>query len=1010
MYPNTQYFRRKILFNAGKSKKLALLAAMALVGGGAFVQSAYAADVTIDSAHPPLRNVPNPDDPAKPNSAASVGDGAENASGNTLTVNAYKEDSLSVFGGVARGTGDAADNTVRIKGSATEIASIYGGAAWGTGSAKGNKVYFDAGTVSFAEWMVGGYVGRSGNAENNIIEVNGGKTSALYGGFSNRSDATGQIRGNHVVIHRGTIDGKVYGGAFGGARAAGDVTHNTVTITGGTVKRTVCGGALEKNDATGNVTHNEVTVAGGTLRQDIIGGYTRRGGHLTGNIVTITGGEIQGNVYAAMSAGNTSTIRDNVVNLGDGKNELAAGTEIAKYIFGASGGNRASYAGNTLNVKASARAKNIVGFNKVNFYFTDTLQPKLSLRDSTGTKLGSLRDITVYGSPTAPSGTLIENRSSSGGITIRDGVNTLTRTGDTAETTLSKSSDNKKINYTRLIFKGARAAETEGADTWGGRSKVGNTTTENEITVASGAHTNIYGGWTSGSGSDAPAERQRDSRANKVTVSGTATVSGTVYGGFTDVAGGAASGNEVTIAKDLSAHIVGGHGTVTNNNMIRLYGAHIAGTVTGGTAANGTGNTLAIYRPSAVQDFAGVQNIDFYTDEMPAGGTTPLLRLGTATKDIRGLNIGVVRSGAAPKLSAGDRLLLMQTSGGALTTDAHIVNRIDAMQGVSRIYDFAIAQTATGALTATVMGEEIAPQTKSIVETRTGASAFLSDGADLLAGTGMDAAKKAAANAAAQPGSVPYGLWAGMGGGALRHNTGSYVEMRGWNLGVGWARENTVRTGTLIYGPFIEYGRGTYDSYLDDGTHGSGRTSYLGAGLTAALDTKNHWLDASLHAGRTRSDYTGITHYDSASTYYALHIGMGRDFRLNGSTALNAYLRYFYTHTTGTHAVMDSGEHYDCAAVDSHRLRIGARYTYTASLMSQIYAGLAWEHEFDGTARATYDGDGTPAPSLRGGSALLELGCSIAPQNSPVRYDLRLTGWQGKREGLTGGISVRWTY
>ena len=137
---------------------------------------------------------------------------------------------------------------------------------------------------------------------------------------------------------------------------------------------------------------------------------------------------------------------------------------------------------------------------------------------------------------------------------------------------------------------------------------------------------------------------------------------------------------------------------------------------------------------------------------------------------------------------------------------------------------------------------------------------------------------------------------------------------------------------------------------------------------------------------------------------------MGRDFRLNGSTALNAYLRYFYTHTTGTHAVMDSGEHYDFAAVDSHRLRIGARYTYTASLMSQIYAGLAWEHEFDGTARATYDGDGTPAPSLRGGSALLELGCSIAPQNSPVRYDLRLTGWQGKREGFTGGISARWTY
>ena len=342
---------------------LALFTAIALSGGAFFVPSfAFAADVTIDSTHPPQRNVPNPDAPSTPNSAASVGTGSEDASGNSLTVNQYQEDTLSVFGGVARGIGNADGNTVRIKGATTEIASIYGGAAWGTGHARENRVHFDAGTMSFAEWLVGGYVGRSGEAEENTVEVNGGKTESLYGGFSNSTNAAGRIHRNHVVIRGGTIAGKVYGGAFGGAHATGDVTHNTVTITGGTLKREVCGGSLEKADSTGNVAHNEVTVAGGVFRGDVYGGYTRRGGALTGNIVTITGGELN-NVYAAYSAGNVSEIKGNVVNLGDGKNEMKAGYRIAKYIFGAAGGNRAAYADNTLNVKASARAKNIVFFD-----------------------------------------------------------------------------------------------------------------------------------------------------------------------------------------------------------------------------------------------------------------------------------------------------------------------------------------------------------------------------------------------------------------------------------------------------------------------------------------------------------------------------------------------------------------------------------------------------------------------------------------------------------------------
>ena len=317
-----------------------------------------------------------------------------------------------------------------------------------------------------------------------------------------------------------------------------------------------------------------------------------------------------------------------------------------------------------------------------------------------------------------------------------------------------------------------------------------------------------------------------------------------------------------------------------------------------------------------------------------------------------------------------------------------------------------MGKTLIATVTKTGMGEKV----KSFVETRAGASAFLNDGGDYLAGSGTEAAKKEA-HAAAQAGSGAYGLWAGMGGGALRHKTGSYVDMKGWNLGLGWARENAVQVGTLTFGPFVEYGRGSYDSYLDDGTHGSGKTSFFGAGVMAKLETGSHWIDGSLRVGRTKSDYTGLATYDTTSTYYGVQVGAGKDYHVNETDTVGAYVRYSYTHTAGTSAHLSKGETYDFDAVNSHRLRIGTRYTHGLTTLSQFYAGLAWEHEFDGDARATSQGDSAPSPSLKGGSALLELGYRFAPKaDSRVSYDLNLTGWQGKRQGITGGLSVKWAF
>ncbi len=97
-------------------------------------------------------------------------------------------------------------------------------------------------------------------------------------------------------------------------------------------------------------------------------------------------------------------------------------------------------------------------------------------------------------------------------------------------------------------------------------------------------------------------------------------------------------------------------------------------------------------------------------------------------------------------------------------------------------------------------------------------------------------------------------------------------------------------------------------------------------------------------------------------------------------------------------------------AVNSERLRLGARFTHDAGMNGAVYAGLAYEYEFGGEAGATFGEDTAPSPSLKGSSYMLELGYRFAPKESRVSYGLNLSGWQGKRRGITGGLQVAWGF
>ena len=573
----------------------------------------------------------------------------------------------------------------------------------------------------------------------------------------------------------------------------------------------------------------------------------------------------------------------------------------------------------------------------------------------------------------------------------------------------------------------------------------GATATDNDVTILSGTvQGSVYGGYATTAGTPettgvSPTAEVSALRNNKVTLRDGVTVTGNVYGAYA-----AANASNMTAA--------------TDSNTIDLYKAVIDGTLYGGMAQDGTGhdvvsgknNTLAIHaRGAKADDFVGVQNLRFYVPEgTTAADKETMLTLNNVThdlnaggeKDLSNVHIGVALAGTRPSLKVGDAVSLMKVYEGnttdaahavAITSDTPLVNKATGMQGISLRYNFDLltreAEAGSGKnneLYATVTSASINPDTKSLAETRAASLAFLTSGSDLLTDAAMTAAMEVAATPAsesqagrARVDGAPkeYRMWAVQNVSSMRLNSGSHVDAKGWGLNLGFAKQRVSGRNTLTYGPFVEYGKGSYDSYLDDGLHGSGNMDYLGVGVMAKSQSENGaYVEGSVRVGRVKSDYAGTidnthTTYDSSSTYYAGHLGVGQEKQLKNGNTIETYAKYFFTHQGGDTAKLSTGEVYDFDAADSHRIRFGTRYTSKKGDAS-FYTGLAYEYEFGNDIAASFEGYNTPSPSLTGGTGILELGYRFTPQNGRATYGIQLMGMTGKRRGISGGVQMHWAF
>ena len=561
------------------------------------------------------------------------------------------------------------------------------------------------------------------------------------------------------------------------------------------------------------------------------------------------------------------------------------------------------------------------------------------------------------------------------------------------------------------------------------------TVSNNTVTILSGTLNNayIYGG-------------RSDSGAvtgNTVNISG-GTVNHSIYGGRSNT--GTATGNTVnisggTVSGNIYGGLVDGNGNATGNT-VSISGSQtldLSGAVLyGGFSVSGdaiTGNTLNVYRQITVQGLNNFANYNFYLPSTLAANQTMLIvsdgNGAGGAANITGSTVNVGIAGGSSPLQKGDKVVLIDSTAMGLTgAPVNSSANGQGMQGVTLRYTFDLL-AQNDQLLATVASVGVNPQLKSLSEGRAAGLAFVNQGSDLIFGPGLRS-MFAATSGTAQGGFMPFATGSA---GWSRYNTGSHMDVSGASImtGLAWRQPlNEVKAGSLLAGAFFEAGWGGYDSYNSfsnaASVKGDGNMNYYGGGVLGRYDfvptgPGNFYVDASFRAGHASTDFSSgdlrdstgrKADYDSGSVYYGMHAGLGYLWNITDKASLDFSTKYIWTHqNSDTVKVLGDPVRFD--AVDSHRWRSGARFSYAlgtdAGAVFSPYAGAYYDHEFDGKARSSTNGYGIASPSLSGGTGVGELGVSFKPvKNSGFSVDVGMQGYVGVREGVSGNLQMKYEF
>lgn len=366
-----------------------------------------------------------------------------------------------------------------------------------------------------------------------------------------------------------------------------------------------------------------------------------------------------------------------------------------------------------------------------------------------------------------------------------------------------------------------------------------------------------------------------DANNNTITIDGNATVnlptSQSIVGGYTYL--GNANGNTITInggtitgsamTNSISpTAIIGGAAfndtKSANDNTINLNGGTISGIdLYGGSSMmenieynHSSNNTVNVAAANSFNfhKINFVQNLNFLVPSTIKNGDTMLSTENLTLHGDMTVNT-TVNSQAASNFKAGDVVHLLAAS--TITNNGYSINLANtsfALPRVSRDLLGTVAQNGNDIdLTVAYASDSLNSDTKSFAETALTSAALINDGANRLADT-----VGATAASALHDQNSQAAVFASTGYGDLRYNTGSHIDSNAWYGTLGVASEMKNSHGTFLYAPFLEYGHTNYDSYLNDGLHGSGDAKYFGLGLwLKQTNTNGTYFEGSLRGGKT---------------------------------------------------------------------------------------------------------------------------------------------------------------
>ena len=921
----------------------------------------------------------------------------------------------TVYGGEA--DGNTEKNHVTIDANSTVKESVFGGYSF-KGDSKNNEVTINGGSVVTAN--VAGSVALKGNSEGNTVRIIKSSAANVFGGKGDTSS-----KGNSVEISEGTISNSVYGG-YADNDNNGSAEKNNVTISAGSkVSGSIYGGYANHNANENKVSFSNVAEVG----ENVFGGYSFKGDSKN-NEVTINGGSVVtanvagGVTVKGSSEGNTvRIIKSSAANVYGGKGDTSS-------------------KGNSVEISEGTISNSVYGGYADND--NNSSAEKNNVTISAGSKVSG----SIYGGYANHNAN--ENKVS---------FSNVAEVGESVLGGYSLKADSKN-NEVTIEGVGVVKAYVAGGVALAGISE------GNKVNIAhSSVNVNVYGGYGA-----------EDSIGNIISITDGSSVNKNVYGGYSFK--GNSMDNTVTIDNStVNENVYGGYtesdGAISekiqNNKVIFKNGAKIKGDVYGGydklNKANITNNTLEVVGKG--NEAKSIQNFDklnfFITKDLIANDT--MLKV----TDTALINNAEIKAGVelGTKLKKNDTINLIDA--GALKAENITTGTLtDGLINIDKGIKVAIGPDGNklvgvingttppggggttppggggttppggggttppggGGTTPPGGGGTTPPggggttpgagslyadaDAKSPVETQSAALTMLNLGHDLLTTAGYENA--ALAVDGEKEGSV--NPFITMSANNQKLDTGSHVDLKAWNMNLGFAKKINNNSGKLIIAPVIEYGRGSYDSYLDNGTHGDGDAHFWGAGLMAKqLNDDGLYYEGSLRAGRMSTDYqsavAGGIKYDSDATYYAAHLGMGKVVQLNDKDTIDYYGKLFYTRQQGDKVTVGTGATYDFDATTSLRTRLGARYTHQLSEKNAFYAGLAWQHEFDGESNAivatTLGSASAPAPSMKGDTGIMELGWRV---NNSDKFELGLgvNGSVGKQKGVGFNLSLNFSF